>query len=495
MTHDPVITLAPHWTATPTPFRKTWQQFGNIDQFRWLSRADVQRHLAMARDEIGVRHVRAAAMYGPEMRVWGRPLPRWNKPEGKTHREANWQLVDLTIEQLLDLGIKPMYTTCFAPVGFTDSTETCWPDKNPIGLPRDLAQWSEFVSSGLRHHVARFGRQEMRTWYFECWNEPNLSGFFAGSKEDFFHLWSATWRAVKSVDPEFRFGGPSTARGEWVPEFLDWTQADGTPPDYIISHVYNNDSESAPLSPFDGPASHRVKDSPHFAAGVIRGLRAELDRREFRGEVHWNEWGRSWFPHDPAREGGMEAAFIAKTMAEASQEADQFAFWCLSDIYDQIGFQSSEFQGHYGLLSLHGLRKPGWFAHTLLNRLGDHRVPVTGGSELCNAVATTENGCHSMLIYSYPDLSDDRSAATNLRVQIPLPPSACDIRQTRVDAQDNNIITTWKNAGAPPSPTRREMEQLQQANSLVTTHPDGKTAFAEIAMQTPGIVHLQWITD
>lgn len=68
----------------------------------------------------------------------------------------------------------------------------------------------------------------------------------------------------------------------------------GSPPDYLITHVYNNDSEGEPLSPFDGPASHKVKDSPHFATGVVRGLRREVDRRGFTGGVHWNKWGRSW---------------------------------------------------------------------------------------------------------------------------------------------------------------------------------------------------------
>ena len=45
-------------------------------------------------------------------------------------------------------------------------------------MPRDLAQWSAFVADGVRHHVVRFGLDEVRSWPFECWNEPNLNGFF-----------------------------------------------------------------------------------------------------------------------------------------------------------------------------------------------------------------------------------------------------------------------------------------------------------------------------
>ena len=300
-----IVELRPDWNAPTTPLRHTWAGVGNIDQFRWLVRDDVRRQLAMARDELGLRHVRACAMYSPELRVWTHALADWRMPPTERPLGPNWQMVDYCIEGLIELGLKPIYTTCFTPSAFTDSEAACWPDGNRISPPRDLAQWAGFVTEGVRHHLNRFGVEEVRSWYFEVWNEPNLGGFWSGTKEEFFKLWSVTYRAIKAADRMLRVGGPSTARGEWVPEFLDWTKQDGTSPDYLITHVYNNDSESEPLSPFDGPASHRVKDSPHFASGVIRGLRRELNVRGWKGEVHWNEWGRSWFPHDPLKESAL----------------------------------------------------------------------------------------------------------------------------------------------------------------------------------------------
>ena len=486
------LLLTPDWTARASPLRHTWSGCGNIDQFRWLARADVQRHLARARDELGLRHVRAAAMYSPEMRVWQPRLADWRRPGAERRAAANWQVVDLSLEALLDLGLKPVYTTCFTPLGMTDDAATCWPDRNPIGLPRDLAQWTEFVASGVRHHLARYGRDEVRSWYFECWNEPNLrGGFFGGSREDFFRLWSATWRAIKSVDPELRFGGPSTARAEWIPEFLDWAGRDGTPPDYLVAHVYNNDSESQPLSPFDGPASHRVKDSPHFATGVVRGVRRELDRLGWRGEVHWNEWGRSWFPHDPPRETALEAAFVAKTMAEVGQEADYFAYWCLSDIYDQMGFQAAEFDAHYGMLSLHGLPKPSWQAHRLLGRLGRSRVPVAGGDELTGALATSDAGAHRALVWAYP--AAITSAAETLSVSVAWPPAAPTPRLFRLGERENNVLAAWRALGAPAAPTRAQVEELRAHDALVAAPSAAVVRAADrvtFTLERPGVALL-----
>lgn len=123
------------------------------------------------------------------------------------------------------------------------------------------------------------------------WNEPNLlNNFWGGTKEAFLRLWSVTWRAIKSVDEGLRVGGPSTARTEWLPEFLDYARKDGTPPDYLITHLYNNDSESQPPSPFDGPQEDRINLSPYFLAGIVRGTRKFLDQAGFTGELHWNDW-------------------------------------------------------------------------------------------------------------------------------------------------------------------------------------------------------------
>ncbi len=490
-----MITFAPRWSDSPVPLRHSWEGLGNIDQFRWFQRADTLDHLRLARDELGLRLVRAVAMYGPEMRVWTYRLADWRR--ATKSKSANWLLVDISLDHLVDLGLKPIYTTCFTPAEFTDSVKTCWPDRNPIGMPRDLGQWAAFVADGLRHHLDRYGAQELRSWRFECWNEPNLGGFFDGTREQFFQLWSATWRAVKSVDPALQIGGPSTARAEWIPEFLDWADRDGTPPDYLIAHVYNNDSESNPLSPFDGPAVDRVKDSPHFASGVIRGTRKLLDARGWQGEIHWNEWGRSWFPHDAPRESAHEAAFIVKTMADVSQDGDLFAYWCLSDIYDQIGVSTSEFDGNYGMLSLHGLRKPSYQAHRLLTRLGHARVPVAGGDALEGAMATVD-GVPRVLVWRYPASPGATVETDRVSVRLPGKP-ALPPRLFRIDARAHNVLAAWRDLGSPAAPTRAQLADLRAGNGLIPAAPaailirqDGDDWFAEFDLERPGVALVEF---
>lgn len=83
----------------------------------------------------------------------------------------NWQNIDIASEGLLEIGLKPIYTTCFRPAAFTDGTDTCWPDGKGVSPPRDLGRWAEFVEAGVRHHAQRFGREQLHSWYLEVWNE------------------------------------------------------------------------------------------------------------------------------------------------------------------------------------------------------------------------------------------------------------------------------------------------------------------------------------
>ncbi len=489
------IALRPAWSAAPTPFKHTWEGLVNIDQFRWLVRKDCLDQLKQAHDELGARHVRAVGMFCDEMRVIGPTPTSFGKKETVPPR-VNWQVVDYAIDELLAIGINPMFTTTFMPSTMASGDMTVFSTKSRTSPPKDYQAWEDFVSAAVQHQVDRHGRDIVKNWYFEVWNEPNLSPpFFEGKKPDFFKLWTHAWRAVKRVDESFQIGGPSTARAEWMAEFVEYGRKNGCPADYIIGHCYNNDSAFGALSPFDGPQGDRENNSPHFLPGVVRGVKQLLDQLGFKGQVHWNEWGRSWYPYDEVRESVQEAAFVAKTLAEVSQLGDYFAYWNLSDIYDQVGYGAETFHGNYGMLNLQGLRKPNYQTHQLLSRLGHQRVAVEGsGIDLMvNAIATTSEKGQQVLVYALGET--DLAATTTRQVEVRLP-AAGRVTLHRLGSRDNNILTAWRDIGAPAYLTAALRRDLHAANALmpstppvVTTRPDG--VWASFTMECPGVALLE----
>jgi type I site-specific restriction-modification system R (restriction) subunit len=96
-------------------------------------------------------------------------------------------------------------------------------------------KWHDLVQAFTQHCVDRYGMDEVLTWYFEVWNEPNLYPlFWDGTKAQYFELYKQSALAVKSVDKRLKIGGPSTSN--FVPD----TRFDGEITDDEVSEAVFN---------------------------------------------------------------------------------------------------------------------------------------------------------------------------------------------------------------------------------------------------------------
>ena len=93
----------------------------------------------------------------------------------------------------------------------------------------------------VSHCVERYGRREVSEWFFEVWNEPNLTSFWDGTQRDYFKLYRHTAEAIKKIDSAFRVGGPATAKSEWIEDFVSFCDRNEVPADFISTHYYPND--------------------------------------------------------------------------------------------------------------------------------------------------------------------------------------------------------------------------------------------------------------
>ena len=117
--------------------------------------------------------------------------------------------------------------------------------------PKDYAKWAELVRQWVLHAVARYGKAEVESWYWELWNEPDIS-YWRGTPEEYDKLYDYTADAVKRALPAARVGGPAHAREPAVPkaaaflkQFLEHcargtnaaTGKAGAPLDFISYHA------------------------------------------------------------------------------------------------------------------------------------------------------------------------------------------------------------------------------------------------------------------
>lgn len=75
---------------------------------------------------------------------------------------------------------------------------------------------------------AALWENEVLLWPIEVWNEPNLPGFWKDAdRQEYFHLYEVTAKAVKEVDERLLVGGPAICGVDdvsWLQDFLDYVK-------------------------------------------------------------------------------------------------------------------------------------------------------------------------------------------------------------------------------------------------------------------------------
>ena len=89
--------------------------------------------------------------------------------------------VDQIYDGLLSAGVKPFVGLSFMPykLAARPDLQALWYHPN-VSPPKDYAKWDGMITQLARHLVERYGIEEVATWYFEVWNEPNLD-FWTGT--------------------------------------------------------------------------------------------------------------------------------------------------------------------------------------------------------------------------------------------------------------------------------------------------------------------------
>ena len=145
--------------------------------------------------------------------------------DAKGNPQYNYMYVDVLFDFLHSIGMKPFVELGFMPNALASGKQTIFWWRGNVTPPKDYDKWAGLIRNLVQHFTERYGADEVKTWYFEVWNEPNLSpGFWTGTQQDYFKLYSYAAKAIKSVNPDYRVGGPATAGAAWVPEMIEYCQ-------------------------------------------------------------------------------------------------------------------------------------------------------------------------------------------------------------------------------------------------------------------------------
>jgi xylan 1,4-beta-xylosidase len=323
-----------------------------------LMRADSQAQLKLVSDELGFRYIRFHAIFHDVLST-----VRLDKGQ----LSFDWSKIDRLYDALLALKIKPFVELGFTPEALKTSENQIFYWKGNTSHPQP-DRWRELVSAFVKHLEDRYGREQVRSWYFEVWNEPNLSGFWEGADQKaYFELYDLTAATIKGIDPALSVGGPSTAGAAWIPEFLAHAQQSGAAVDFVTTHAYGVDGGFLDEA---GQSDTKLSPSQDAIVGDVRNVRRQIDSSAFpRLPLYFTEWSTSYTPRDPVHDSYVSAAYIVSKLKGSEGLAQGMSYWTYSDLFEEPGPPNSSFHGGFGLLNREGIRKPAFFAYKYLHAL------------------------------------------------------------------------------------------------------------------------------
>jgi xylan 1,4-beta-xylosidase len=323
-----------------------------------LIRENSQEQLRAVVDELGFRYIRFHAIFHDVLGTV------------KIHNGKlvyDWTKIDQLYDDLMARHIKPFVELGFTPEALATSQNSIFYWNGNTSHPV-LAGWHDLVTAFIRHIEDRYGMDEVRTWYFEVWNEPNLSGFWeGGDQKAYFELYDLTAKTIKFLDPALRVGGPATAGAAWVPEFLAHVKLSGAGVDFVTTHTYGVDGG---FLDEEGKSDTKLSPSPDAVIGDVRRVREQISTSPFPDlPLYFSEWSTSYTPRDSVHDSYISAPYILAKLKACQGKAQGMSYWTYTDLFEEPGPPTAPFQGGFGLLNPGGIRKPAYFAYKYLHAL------------------------------------------------------------------------------------------------------------------------------
>lgn len=456
------------------------------------------------------------------------------KEDAEGNAIYDWTINDRIFDAYLAKGVKP-----FVEIGFMPEALSTHPENYPRNPPKDkmvnvkagqahppkdYAKWGELCYQWTKHCVERYGREEVATWYWEVWNEPNIL-YWQGTREEFFKLHDYAIHGVRRALPEARVGGPHTAGGPggtFLQEFLEHcargknhaTGEIGTPLDFIAFHAKGKPTM------VDGHVRMSMKNqlkNIDDAFAVIASFPEYRRTPIVIGECDPEGCAACQRPEDAYRNGTMYSSYTAASFPRIMELADKHGVNLEGALTWAFTFENQPLFAGFRQLASGGIDLPVLNVFRMFSKMGGQRLAVTSsaghdaGTILArdvrehadvSAQASLDGKKLSILAWHY---HDDDVAGPDADVElnvVGLPAEAGDVRVTRhsIDLEHSNAFIAWQAMGSPAKPSAEQFTELEKASQLAVIPPpvlvlSSSTAGAlklRLPRQAVSLIVLEW---
>lgn len=418
----------------------------------------------------------------------------------------DWTIIDKIFDTYIERGMKPIAQIGFMPQALSVKPEPYrhhWRPDQPYDdiftgwayPPKDYTKFATLVYEWVKHSVARYGKTEVESWYWELWNEPNIS-YWKGTTEEYIKLYDYTADAVKRALPTARIGGPEVTGPNWT-DAADFLKA-------FLDHVVSgtNYVTGKTGSPLDVITFH-AKGAPKLVNGIVQmNMGAQLRDIDKGFEIVASyptlkhlpiiigesdpegcaACSENFHPQNAYRNGTMYSSYTAASFARKYELAAARGVNLAGAVTWAFEFEDQPWFAGFRDLATNGVGKPVLNVFRMFGMMQGNRVEVSGdlaydflkirdssvrGARAdISALATMDTRSAAVMVWNY---HDDNKLTEGEPVTITIqgiPAEKALLQHFRIDQEHSNAYTVWRKMGSPRQPAPQQVSELEKAGQL-----------------------------
>ena len=418
-----------------------------------------------------------------------------------------WKIVDSIFDTYIQRGMKPLAQVGFMPEALSTNPQSDSTYTDPTRVkqkhytgwnypPKSYEKFAELVYQWVKHSVERYGKKEVESWYWELWNEPDIS-YWRGTMEEYFKLYDYTADAAKRALPTIRIGGPETTNpgsqnaGNFLKSFLEHvvngknyaTGKKGSPIDFITFHA-----KGQPRVINDTVWMNVGVQLRHIDKGfqivssfpTLKNLPIIIGESDPEGCA---ACPADIYPNNGYRNGTLYSSYTAAAFARKYDLAKNRGVNLIGAVTWAFEFENQPWFRGFRDLATNGVDKPVLNVFRMFGQMEENRVPVISNSVHnfisvrdssvrksepdINGIAAANNRSASIMVWNYHDKNDLSVPATPVTVSFKgIPSQMVLLTHYRIDQEHSNSYTTWQKLGSPKNPTPAQIAEIEKAGQL-----------------------------
>lgn len=450
----------------------------------------------------------------------GTPALKWGSTNAYTedangNAVYNWHIVDSIFDTYVQRGMKPLAQMGFMPEALSTHPEPYQHHWQPgqdykyiftgwAYPPKDYNKWGELIYQWVKHCVERYGKDEVNSWYWELWNEPNGgNGYWKGNVQDYCKLYDYSSAAVKRALPSAKVGGPHATgpagkgAADFLKSFLTHCVSDtnyvtgkiGSPIDFIAFHA-----KGAPRLVNNHVRMNVGTQLRDISSGfaIVASYPSLKDLPIIIGESDPEgcaACGMATNPENAYRNGTMYSSYTAASFARKYLLADYHKVNLLGAVSWSFEFEDQPWFYGFRDLATNGVDKPVLNVFRMFGMMKGKRIETSGNKmypfltvrdssvrmgDDVGGLASKDKNNIAVMLWNYHD-DDTTGAGEQVSVNIKnIPAKQVTITEYRIDKDHSNSYEVWKQMGSPKQPSQQQIAVLEKAGHLQSMGKPGK---------------------